>query len=108
MDWKKLQKFIADEDGYLRKFSSTTDTEKRLFARMVKLMEELGELSDAILAHTGRQRKEKLKKHNPAHLAEEFADVIITTLLVAMTAGVDIDEALDVKVKKIKQRRKLK
>lgn len=76
----------------------------RAFGRMVKLMEELWELCEALLGHFGNQRKEKLARFDRAHLEWEFADVIITTLLLARTLEVDIREALEKKIERIEER----
>ena len=75
-------------------------------ARTVKLTEELGELCNEVLAFNGDQRKEKLDKYDKNNLPNEFADVIITTLLLAKTMNVDIQEALKQKIKSINERYK--
>ena len=104
IEMKELLKFIEIEDGRLVETkSSKTDTE-RILARTVKLMEELGELCDEVLSYNKDQRKEKLEKHNKDNLAHEFADVLITTLLLAKTMGVDIEEGLKNKIEKINKR----
>ncbi|KKU90022.1 MAG: hypothetical protein UY20_C0002G0002 [Candidatus Yanofskybacteria bacterium GW2011_GWA1_48_10] len=82
------------------------DKEKRLYRRVVKLMEELGELCDAILSYAGSQRQDKLSKYDPNRLSEEFADVLITLLLVGDLANIDVNKALRLKIAKIKKRYK--
>jgi len=64
----------------------------------------LGELCDEILAHNSMQRKQKLDNHNKDNLSEEFADVIITTLLLAKAMNVDIEKALERKIEKVNKR----
>jgi NTP pyrophosphatase (non-canonical NTP hydrolase) len=105
MDLKELLQFINIEDRRLKKYyGGYTDQEKRILARTVKLSEELGELCNAILATHSMQRKEKLANHNRKNLSEEFADVIITTLLLAKSMDINIEKALEEKVKQIDKR----
>lgn len=105
MELKDLLKFIEIEDERLKKYyNSYSDPEKHILARTVKLTEELGELSDEVLAHTSLQRKQKLENHDTQNLSEEFADVILTTLLLAKAMNVDIEKALAKKVEKINKR----
>ncbi len=107
MQLKDLKKFIKKEDQRLRKYyGDYKDEEKRILARTVKLTEELGELCDEVLSHSSMQRKDKLDKCNKNNLSEEFADVLITTLLLAEVMKVDIEKALKEKIKKIDKRYK--
>lgn len=86
------------------RFGNYPDEEKRILARTVKLMEEMGELCDEILAYNSIQRKDKLDKIEEGNLAEEFADVIITSLLLSNVMEVDIEKALEKKMEKINKR----
>ena len=107
MRLKDLEKFIKKEDKRLRKsYGNYKDEEKRILARTVKLTEELGELCDEVLAYNSFQRKDKLDKHDVNNLPGEFADVVITTLLLAEVMKVDIEKALKDKIKKINVRYK--
>ena len=103
MDFDAFKKFITVIDTK-PKDSGFSDQEKRILARTVKLSEELGELSNEVLMRHDNQRKEKLKNHNMNNLPEEFADVIITTFLLAKAMGVDIEKGLERKVEKINKR----
>lgn len=104
MDFKNLQQFIdLENDRLMSRFGSNTQTE-RVLARTVKLTEELGELCNEILAFHGDQRQEKLDALEKDNLPNEFADVIITTLLLAKSMNVDIEKALEQKMEKINQR----
>lgn len=105
MEPKDLLKFIEIEDERLKKYyGSHTDQEKRILARTVKLTEELGELCNEILTHNSLQRKQKLDNYDKENLPEEFADVIITTLLLAKAMDVDIEKALEKKIEKVNKR----
>lgn len=105
MELKELLKFIEIEDERLKKYyGGYSDQEKRILARTVKLTEELGELCDEVLAFNSLQRKQKLDNHDKGNLPEEFADVIITALLLAKAMNVDIEKALEKKVEKVNKR----
>lgn len=105
MDFQELLKFIDTEDERLKKkYGEDMDKEKRILARTVKLTEELGELSEAVLSYNSLQRKDKLDNYKKEELEGEFADVIITTLLLAKSTDVDIAKALGGKIKKIEER----
>lgn len=105
MQFLPLLKFIETEDLRLkRNYSNLTDPEKRILARAVKLSEEVGELSDAVLTHNSLQRKQKLDAESNENLQGEFADVIITTLLLAKAMDVNVEKALEKKIEKINKR----
>jgi len=105
MDLKKLLQFIEIEDGRLKKYyGDYADQEKRILTRTVKLTEELGELCEEVLAHSSLQRKQKLENHDKENLSEEFADVIITALLLAKAMNIDIEKALEKKADKVNKR----
>jgi NTP pyrophosphatase (non-canonical NTP hydrolase) len=69
---------------------------------MLKIVEEVGELSQAVLAKDGLQRKIKLK--NLPRIDHEIADVLITTMLLAENLEIDIEKSLNEKITKIKNR----
>lgn len=105
MQLKDLQKFITKEDQRLREYyGNQEDKEKYILARTVKLTEELGELCDEVLSYTSTQRKDKLDEHDANNLSDEFADVVITTLLLAEIMNIDIEKALKQKIEKIDKR----
>lgn len=78
-----------------------TQTEKEILTKTVKLNEEVGELCNDILSVLKLQRKAKLDKFHKSNIYQEFADVIITTIQLAVAAGVDVDRAVEDKLKKI-------
>jgi len=105
MKLKELLEFIDLEDGRLRSaHENYPDHEKRIMARMIKLSEEVGELSDEVLAFNAMQRKDKQKDYDGKNLPKEIADVLIVTLLLAKAMGVNIEEALRNKIEKINER----
>ena len=104
MTFDELLAFIEEEDTRLRAMFPEPDEGKRLLSSAVKLSEEVGELCDAILRYLNGQRKEKLDRFTQEDLENELADVLIVTLTLARTTGVDVREALAHKIKKIKDR----
>jgi len=102
---KDLQAEIKKNERLLRiKFHSLTKKEKDLLAKTVKLSEEVGELSNDILAVLSLQRKSKLKKFDKKNLYEEFADVIISTVILANSLKVDLSRAIKEKMEIILNR----
>lgn len=78
-----------------------------ILARTVKLSEEVGELSEAVLTFIGDQRKEKLNDFKKEHLENEIADVIITSTMIALSTNINLDRAITRKLHKINTRLKL-
>ncbi len=105
MEWNELLKFIETENSRLNEYyGNQIDSEKRVLARTVKLSEEVGELCEEVLAYCSLQRKQKLVDYDSQNLSHEFADVAITTLLLAKSMDVDIEKALEQKMERINQR----
>ncbi len=102
MEIKELLGFVKEERRRLMEFYNLKDKKEIKYPMALKIMEEIGELSQEVLASDSLQRSEKLS--TKSKLEEEFADVIITTLLLAENMDVDIKEALKNKIKKIKER----
>jgi NTP pyrophosphatase (non-canonical NTP hydrolase) len=105
MELGNLLRFIETEDEKLKKrYSRYVNEEEVILARTVKLGEEFGELCEEVLAYNLLQRKQKLDNCDKENLPEEFADVIITTLLLAKTMNVDVEKALEEKMQKLNHR----
>ena len=81
------------------------DKRTRLLAHMVKIQEEVGELSDELLTYLELQRQHKLDKAEKGNLEKEIADVIISTCTFAMNLGVDLDEAITRRMEIVKTRK---
>jgi len=102
---KKLLKWVKKENGRLEKdHGRYLDQDKQIFACTIKLGEEFGELCQEVLFHSSLQRKSKMNKFKKENLSGEFADVLITTLLLAQEMNIDIEKALEDKIKKIDKR----
>jgi NTP pyrophosphatase (non-canonical NTP hydrolase) len=103
MELKELLDFIDIENKRLRQ-QFKIDDEKMVLAQAVKMTEEVGELCSEILSHKNLQRSKKLENHDKENIKEEFADTVITTLLLAKSMDVDIEKALESKIEKINKR----
>lgn len=81
-----------------------SQAEKEILTKTVKLNEEVGELCNDILSILKLQRRSKLEHFDKRNMYEEFADVIITAMQLAIAAGVDVERAVGDKLKKIEER----
>ena len=90
----------------LRNYGQNSTDKEIVLARTVKLSEEVGELCNEVLASQGDQRREKLNSYTKEGLEDEFADVILTALVLAEFMKVDIKKALRNKLRKIKKLKK--
>lgn len=105
MNLKKLEERIKNLHSEIKpKYKLYTQEEKEILTNTVKLNEEVGELCNDILSILKLQRRSKLAKFDKRNIYEEFADVIITTIILSQTTGVDLERALNDKLKKIEQR----
>jgi NTP pyrophosphatase (non-canonical NTP hydrolase) len=104
MELNQLQEFIARENQRLQKHHTGLDAENAPLVQTVKINEEIGELCDTVLAYDSLQRTEKLDEFGKTDIEDEVADVIITTLLLAETVGIDIESALEEKIERIEKR----
>ena len=107
MNVKNLQDKVKllDSDRK-KKFRLYSEAEKEILTKTIKLNEEVGELCNDVLSVLKLQRKAKLERFEKRNFYEEFADVIITTIQLANSAGVDIERAITDKLKKIEERQK--
>ncbi len=97
--FSELQRLIsANAERYAKKHGVTID---KAFL-VLKLMEESGELAEALLICDNQCRTKKRKDAGEAHteLENELADVLGTVLLMASTFNVDILAGLERKTLK--------
>ena len=104
MDMKEVLDFIEKVDKFFLDQYPDLPGKERLYARMIKLSEEVGELADEVLSSQSDQRREKLDRKEKDALPDEIADVIITTLMLARSLDVDVERALKRKIDKIRER----
>ena len=72
--------------------------EQRVLARTLKMMEELGELSDAILSSMQLQRATKVSQFDSVQLEDEFADVFGCVLLLGVELNINIEKVIKRKI----------
>ncbi|MBI2028278.1 MAG: hypothetical protein HYT07_01585 [Candidatus Levybacteria bacterium] len=105
MNLKNLQEKIKILNQVTRpQYKLYSQTEKEILTKTVKLNEEVGELCNDILSILKLQRRAKLQKFDRRNMYEEFADVIITAMQLAIAAGVDVDRAVGDKLRKIEEK----
>jgi NTP pyrophosphatase (non-canonical NTP hydrolase) len=104
MELTEIDQFIEEEIQRLEKYYRDKNKNELTMAMGFKLIEELGELFKEALGHKGYQTKAKLEKLNKDEIKKEFADVIITTLILAKRFNVDIEQAIKIKMDEIKKR----
>lgn len=95
MELKQLKETIKQvAEGYSKKFDVPYDGDWFL----LKLQEELGEMTQKYLIMTNRtRRKPESEAEARAALAEEIADTFSYVLLFADHVGVDVEEAVKAK-----------
>ena len=109
MEIKELLEFIEIEDKRLKeKYEKDSENKKTVLLRTIKLSEEIGELCSEILAFNSIQRKQKLEKFKLEKLEEEFADVIITSLLLGKSLNIDFEKSIKKSIEKVNKRYKPK
>lgn len=78
--------------------------QQRIFARTMKIVEELGELSDEILTSMNLQRNTKIAKFSHQNLEDEFADVLGSLMLLGIELNIDVAEVMERKIKLTRER----
>jgi NTP pyrophosphatase (non-canonical NTP hydrolase) len=89
---------------YLNEEWPLEDKNHRTFARMMKLFEELGELSDELLSSMNLQRTQKVANYSHQNMEDELADVFASVFLLAIELDVDVEEILRRKIEFTKDR----
>lgn len=78
--------------------------QQRIFARIMKIVEELGELADEILTSMNLQRRSKIAKFSRENLEDEFADVLGSLILLAIEMDIDVEQVIKKKIEFTKLR----
>lgn len=74
------------------------DPQQRVFARTMKIVEELGELSDEILTSMNLQRNTKIANFSRENIEDEFADVMGSLILLGIELDIDIEKVMKKKI----------
>lgn len=96
MDFNELQKKVVQNAvDYGVKYNVVIDED---FA-LLKLVEELGEFSQAVLIQRKKSRPEKFlpAEESKQEVAKELADVVGMAIVSAHVFGIDLEEALNKK-----------
>ena len=97
----QLKKIITEYQKigkFLNKRWPLKDENQRIFARTMKIVEELGELSDEILTSMNLQRNSKIANFSRKNLEDEFADVFASLILLGIELNVDIEDVIKRKI----------
>ena len=99
---------LVNEYKVISKFLNThwplKNKEQKVFARSMKIMEELGELSDEILTSMNLQRDSKIAKFLAQNVEDEFADVLASLLLLGIELDIDVEKVMKRKIAFTKDR----
>ena len=104
MDLKDLEEQIKKLNTPKVDYSLQSPREKEILTRTVKLNEEVGELCNDILSILKLQRRAKLERFDKRSIYQEFADVLITLIQLAVSANVDLERAVRDKLQTISER----
>lgn len=74
------------------------DKDHRVFARTMKIVEELGELADEILTSMNLQRNSKIQKFSKQNIEDEFADVLGSLILLGIELDIDVKAVMQRKI----------
>lgn len=78
--------------------------DQRVFARTMKIVEELGELADEILTSMNLQRNSKIEAFTKQNIEDEFADVLASLILLANEMDLDVEKIMKRKLQFTKER----
>lgn len=81
---------------------------QRVFARTMKIVEELGELADEILTSMNLQRESKIAQFSKENVEDEFADVLGSLILLAIELDIDIEKVMKKKIEFTRERFEIK
>ncbi|OIP74166.1 MAG: hypothetical protein AUK08_02870 [Candidatus Pacebacteria bacterium CG2_30_36_39] len=75
------------------------DKNQQIFARTMKVVEELGELADEILTSMNLARDTKIAAFSRENMEDEFADVLGSLILLANELDIDVEQVMRKKLK---------
>jgi NTP pyrophosphatase (non-canonical NTP hydrolase) len=104
MQIKELVAKYQEIADFLNNHWPLKDHNQRVFARTMKVVEELGELSDEILTSMNLQRDSKIAKFSRENLEDEFADVLGSLVLLGCELDIDIEKVITKKIKFTRER----
>ena len=75
------------------------DKNQQIFARTMKIVEELGELADEILTSMNLARDTKIASFSRENMEDEFADVLASLILLGNELDIDVEKGILKKLK---------
>ena len=96
-EYRKISQFLNDK-------WPLKDKDQRIFARTMKIVEELGELSDEILTSMNLQRSSKIANFSRQNIEDEYADVLGSLILLAIELDIDVEEVISRKINFTRER----
>ncbi len=96
-----IQTKLTALDLHFKATNTDYSERERLFSRLIKLNEEVGELCEAALAEQDKNQRQKDKN---VDVDGELADVLICTLLLTLHRDVSIWETVDSKLTHVLER----
>jgi len=95
---KQLVAEYTSISAFLNKRWPLKDGNQRIFARTMKIVEELGELADEILTSMNLQRNTKIAQFSKENLEDEFADVLASLILLGNELEIDVEAVIRKKI----------
>jgi NTP pyrophosphatase (non-canonical NTP hydrolase) len=74
------------------------DRQQQIFARTMKIVEELGELADEILTSMNLARDTKVAAFSRENMEDEFADVLASLILLSRELEIDVEQVIKKKI----------
>lgn len=103
MEIQEVNKFIKDfEQVFNKKNIDPIPHKESVYRNMIKVTEEVGELSDQVLGNLAYQREDKRAKYSKEAMAGELADSLIALFYLAHDLDIDVEEALQKTITKVK------
>ena len=103
MTIQKLEQIIKEFHQLLdAKFGANASKTESVLSCMVKLTEEVGELSEQVMLRRWRQRDHK-GSYDPDDAGKEIADVIISAMMIAYELDINVSSALTNKISSIRE-----
>ncbi|PIR61435.1 MAG: hypothetical protein COY81_03250 [Candidatus Pacebacteria bacterium CG_4_10_14_0_8_um_filter_43_12] len=100
----ELVKQYTEISDFLNQHWPLKNQQHRTFARTMKIVEELGELSDEILTSMNLQRNSKIAKFTHQNIEDEFADVLGSLVLLGIELDIDVEKVIKRKIEFTKER----
>jgi NTP pyrophosphatase (non-canonical NTP hydrolase) len=102
-----IQELVQEYRGigkFLNRHWPLRGKKQRIFARTMKVVEELGELADEILTSMNLQRNSKIAAFSRENLEDEFADTMACLFLLANELDIDVETVMKRKIAFTKER----